>query len=401
MTTLYIRHPGRADGATTPCQYALVASGGALLQQGACMLGALRELIGQARRVVLLLAGTDVTLLQLKVPPLSKARLTAALPGLVEDHILGDPADCVLVPGAPSGDAAMRTIAVAQRAWLETLVKSVRAQGAQQVTALPFQLCLPFQPGAVSAALGAHDLTMRQSQSAGMGVTVGGTPAAVLATVRALAGTADVTLTLAAEQLGAFQAVGAAGIALEAEQWTHWIGAAKICTLDLVPGLGAAGAHAHNWARWRWPLRIALAALLVNVVALNVEWLRMKREGDALRLAMLQTFKTTYPKETVIQDPILQMRQKIAAAKAASGQTSTDDFIGLSAAYGEASRALPKKPDIIGIEYREHALSVHFKPDSSDPATLQALGAALAVHKLGVTEGAANVWQIRSAGVKK
>jgi hypothetical protein len=42
---------------------------------------------------------------------------------------------------------------VVQRAWLEVLVKALLAQGAHAVSAVPAQLCLPFQPGAVSAAL--------------------------------------------------------------------------------------------------------------------------------------------------------------------------------------------------------------------------------------------------------
>ena len=100
----------------------LAGDGGVLQQQGIAPLGSLGQLIAGARRVVLLLAAADVTLLRLKTPPLSGARLRAALPGLVEEHILGDAQDCLLAAGAPDA-AGMRTVAVAQRAWIEVLVK--------------------------------------------------------------------------------------------------------------------------------------------------------------------------------------------------------------------------------------------------------------------------------------
>jgi general secretion pathway protein L len=47
-----------------------------------------------------------------------------------------------------------------------------------------------------------------------------------------------------------------------------------------VSGLGAAGARQRDWRRWRWPLRLALLAVAVNLIGLNIEWLRLKREAE-------------------------------------------------------------------------------------------------------------------------
>ena len=114
MTTLYIRYPARAaaDGGAAPaCHFALVGDGGNVMQQGASPLGNLADMVAAARRVVLLLAAADVTLLHVPVPPLSNARLKAALPALVEDQVLGDPADCVLAlaPLTATQDGSTRT----------------------------------------------------------------------------------------------------------------------------------------------------------------------------------------------------------------------------------------------------------------------------------------------------
>ena len=113
------------------------------------------------------------------------------------------------------------------------------------------------------------------------------TPDVALQTVRALAGDAPLTLYVPAEELGQYQALAqdaGPAIALEADSWEHWIAGSKTTTLDMVPALGSAGARATDWQRWRWPLRLALLALVVNLVGLNVRWLRLKREADATRL---------------------------------------------------------------------------------------------------------------------
>lgn len=425
MTTLYLRHPAKASvdgapaGSAPLCQFALIGDGGALLQQGAAALGSLTDLIVSARRVVLLLAAADVTLLRVKIPPLSSARLKQALPGLVEDQILGDPLDCVLL-AAPStpvgvGQDGMRTVAVVQRAWLEVLVKALLAQGARSIKALPAQLCLPLAPGCVAAAISGDEnnleLTLRQSQYEGYGMTISPQPAQALQTLRALQALqtpgAPVTLFLPASELARYQelldASNEAGVALEAEHWAHVVAASKALALDLIPALGTAGAQARNWQHWRWPLRLALLTLLVNLAGINVEWMQLKRDAQAVRLSMLQTFKAAYPKETVILDPEAQMRKNIAQAKLSSGQPAADEFTAISAALGEAmGNALGGANAAAGmiatIEYRERSLFVKLKPDGANGAAqLKAqIGSALATHHLQLLEPTPGTWQIRS-----
>lgn len=425
MTTLYLRHPAKAavDGSPSapPCQFALIGDGGALLQQGAAALGSLTDLIAAARRVVLLLAASDATLLRVKIPPLSGAQLKLALPSLVEEQILGDPHDCVLVaaPAAAAGSSdGMRTVAVVQRAWLEVLVKALLAQGARSIKALPAQLCLPLEPGTVTAAISSDDagleLTLRQSQYEGYGVALAPAPAAALQMLRALAQGMPVTLYVAASELARYQdllvevdadqADGADAanssnhlpIKLEAEHWAHWVAASKTVTLDLIPALGAAANQARNWKRWRWPLRLGLVMVLVNLAGINIEWMHLKRDAEAVRLGMLQTFKAAYPKETVILDPEAQMRKNIGIAKLASGQLGGDEFTSLAAVFGEAMGALSANSVIATLEYRERALFVKVKPDTIDVVAQARIKAALLVRQLALSELSPGIWQIRT-----
>jgi general secretion pathway protein L len=407
VTTLYIRPPAEASAdsapaASLPCQYALAGADGRLLQQGEAALGALAGAIAKARRVLLLVAAADVTLLRLKTPPLSPARLKAALPALVEEQILAEPADCVLAAG-PAGADGVRSVAVARRAWLEALVKALLAQGARGIGALPAQLCLPLPAEGATAALrrdGAGlELTLRLGAHEGMGLMLAPSPPAALDALRACAGTAPVTVHLAPALRAALGQCDAPGITLEDEDWRHWIGGAGVAGLglDLAAALGVPGGQARDWRRWRWPLRLALLALVVNIAGVNLDWLRLKRDADALRASMLQSFKSAYPNETPLL-PAAQMRRNIAAAQQAGGTAAADDFSTLAAAFGEALGSLRGNGALASLEYRERALIVKLKPDTLDSAALAQVRAALAARQLQVSEQGPGVLQIRRAG---
>ena len=403
MTTLYIRHPARAEGEHALSRFALVNDGGVIEQQGEGPLRNLGDLVGASRRVVLLLAGADVNLLQVQAPPLTGARLKAALPGLVEEHILGDPLDHVLV-AAPQQPDDSRPIAVVDRDWLEAIVRSLLAQGARSVAAVPAQLCLPLQPGSVSAAIQGAELTLRQGLFQGFGLALDAAPAVVLQTARAFSGDAPLVLYVPPGQLGEYQALAVEagpGITLEADDWAHWIAGSKTTALDLVSGLGAAGSQPRDWRRWRWPIRLALLALAINLIGLNVEWLRLKREADTVRQSMTQTFRSAYPNQTTILDPVAQMRQNIARARASTGEVAPDEFTYLAAAFGEATRSLGRQPGIASIEYRERALSVKVKPETVDPGLTGQLRTALAARNMSLDETAPGSWLIRSTGAKQ
>ncbi|TFW34120.1 type II secretion system protein GspL [Massilia horti] len=402
MTTLYIRHPARAEGDGAPCRFAVVADNGSIEQQGEAVLRSLTDLVAATRRVVLLLSGADVTLLMLPVPPLSGARLKSALPGLVEEHILGDPMDAVLVAGPAQADGT-RPVAVAQRDWLEPLVRTLLAQGARSVTALPFQLCLPLEPGSVTVEIGYGELTLRQGQYQGLGLALDGTPASMLQTARSLAGDAPLLLCVPPGQVGEYQALASEagpGIGLAATDWPHWIAGAKSVLLDLVPGLGAAGAPTRDWRRWRWPLRLALLAVVINLVGLNAQWIGLRREANAVRQQINTTFRSVYPNEPV-SDPVLQMRQNISRARANTGDVAPDEFTYLAAAYGEAAQTLPRQPGIASMDYRERALSIKVKPETVDPALTRQLQAALAARNMSLQETGTAIWLIRSTGAKQ
>jgi hypothetical protein len=109
---------------------------------------------------------------------------------------------------------------------------------------------------------------------------------------------------------------------------------------------------------------------------------------------MLQTYRSRFPNERVILDPLLQMQQKIAIAHRASGEPAPDDFLALSAGLASAWNGLPLTSSggnnsngaIASLDYRERSLSLKLKPqiqqDEQFDAFQQQLQTALADRKL-------------------
>ncbi len=414
MSRLYLRLPSKsvAEAAThgrgLVCRYALVASGG-VEREGVAALSELSATLGKVDRVVLLVAASDVTLLRLRVPPLSAARLKAALPNLVEEHLIADPAECVIVAGAASGD--MRTIAVMQRDWMEAIAKAVGAHSPRRMSAVPAQLCLPYRPGTVSAAIdhGADEieLTVRLAEQEGIGIAMapGSSAADVLEALGAVARDAPVTLYVPDGLLDAYRGAShampelAQRVTFVRDEWSGWLEGVDSAGLDLVTGLGARYTGQADLRQWRWPMALAAGVVAINLTGLYVDWWRMRSEADRLRAGMIQTFKSAYPKESVVLDPVAQMRQKNAAAQRAAGQLAPHDFLVLLSGFGDAwarvRQAEPaKSPPIASLEYRDRTLLVRPKPEAQMPT--EQLKAALDASGLSLSQPAAGTWQVRS-----
>jgi general secretion pathway protein L len=426
LSTLYLRLPSKAVADSTPnwlglaCPFALVSNGdvsqgGAIEREGVTPLSDLAGTIAKMQRVVLLLAGSDVTVLNMQIPPLSAAKLKTALPNLVEEQLLCDPADCVIVAGGLSD--GLRSIAMVQRAWLDLLAKTFTALGARNIAALPAQSCLSGQAGMVTAAIyqrdSGTDLTLRLSEQDGIGLAIdGGSDAAaargIIQTLCAIVPAAPVTLYVPQAALHAYQEVvndthaWEERISVSVDNWTHWIAGARGTAIDLMGGMATNSSHRLDWQAWRWPLALAAAVLLTNVIALNIDWWRMKSEADTLRSSMTRIYRTAYPNESVIIDPYAQMQQKIAIAKRESGLAAPDDFTAMTAAFGAAwasvTAVLPASPSIAALEYRERGLTVRLK---GREAPTQQMKAALAERDLSLElapeQSDAVIWRIRGS----
>ncbi len=420
LSTLYIRLPSRsaaestndsaAGWASLRCAYAQT-QGDTLMREGHAPLAQLADAIAGAAQVVLILSACDVSLLQAKIPPLSAARLRAALPNLLEDQLMSEPGELVFIPGATLD--GQRMVAVIARDWLEMIAQTIFAYGARHLVALAAQLCLPLAPGALAAACypsaNGIDLSLRLGAQSGIGLFLQSEPAqtseqTVLQTLAAITPTQPLYLTVPSADLATYQAA-AKELALDlritvaADHWSRWITGARAEPLNLLSSLDGAGTPGFDWKPWRWPLILLALGLLVNILGLNADWWRLQSEASSLRSQMLQTYKASFPRENVIVDPLAQMQQHMAAAQRSAGQPAADDFAILcanfSAAWTLAGGGQTASAVIAGVDYHDRSLFLRLKQGAILPR--EALRSALADYALTFTPAANNTWQIRSA----
>ncbi|MGC2165981.1 MAG: type II secretion system protein GspL [Gallionella sp.] len=440
MSILCIRLPSKSIADVTPnwvdlsCPFAQIAQSGAIESDGISAISSLSDVIAKVQRIVLLVSASDVTMLRVKTPPLSASRLKAALPNLVEEHLLCDPAECAIVTGNEVD--GLRTVAVMQREWLEKLSNTLIAYGARQITAVPAQTCLNLNKGPQDATTAAAyvwndriDLTVRLSEYQGIGLTLaaddndrpGSEPAvstarSVVQTLASLVHRSPITLYVAQNSIRAYEDALSAlpelsqRITISTDNWTRWVGGALNSPLNLLAGITQAHAPKTNWLPWRWSLIFASALLLINAGAVNFDWWRMRSEEKSLRIAMVDIYRSAYPKETVIIDPIAQLRQKITLAQTRSGVAGADDFSSIIGIFGEAwsrvSSSARSPHAIAAIEFHDHALLVRVKSakdqlnDRGEDTLVQQLTSALAKHDASLEvipdQTGQVVWKIRS-----
>ncbi|MCU6433143.1 type II secretion system protein GspL [Undibacterium sp. Jales W-56] len=387
-STLYILLPSKvtaqatADWTHSPRPFAALSANGTIEQQGCQTLSQLKPTLMQVRQVVLLLAAGDVSLLQAKVPPMAASKLRMSLPNLLEDQLSTEASEVILQP--VSIVDGICTVAAVDKAWMESVNRTLLAFGAKKVHAYPSQMAMEYRAGATSVLLDHENAIIEfaahrfDGSYIGLGLGLdqtistdaGQQAAGVFESLQALSlfvPESEVTVYLDVKAQEAFQQALTqdAGLSqrltLQALNWKHRIAGLDANTPDLLAGISALNQSSVDWRTWRWPLGLGLAALLINMIGLNIEWWSLKREAQALTASMTQAYRSAYPKESVIIDPLAQMQQKISVAKKLSGQSSPDDFVVLAAQFAQVwDRLAPNVPgaSVLGLEYRERNLFV-------------------------------------------
>ena len=336
---LIIALPHSPDAAASG--YAHVHTDGQTVMRSAT--GLADALSAHAGEVVAVVPHSRLSWFEVQLPPASHgARLTPVLQGLLEDRLLDDPAHLHMV--LPS-DAASLTrqggtaqVAVCDKQWLRDALAPLQAAG------LTVQRLVPELSPSDSPQLFVcgtpdhawHVLTHAQ------GVTV--LPpntrhwqAFPQLTDPALRLYAEPAMVAQVQQQLQQQPI----LQTAAQRWL----AASHSRWDMAQGEGAQGRsqqlqrqlqaawqslrHAPAWGPARWGL---VALLLVQVIGLNVSaW----QERQALQQQMAQlpaVLQTTFPKVTVVVEPLLQMQREVETLKQASGSLTASDFEPLLAA---------------------------------------------------------------------
>ena len=357
------------------------------------------DALPSVRQATLVFDARDVTLIHIKLPPLSGARLRQALPNAVEDRLLQDPQTCLFALGPKVNPDGASLVAVTDRAWLDFVVGAFERRGIRVMRAIPAQFAAPFDIDTASVVCVHNGLALRTAEYDGLGWTAGEQSdhrteslGSALATVlippeeMAEAASADPQ----AEPEPVLEAVHGrpAGLParrlvahIEDDSWTDAVAAVAErmhlpvsfeplpipgpVSIDLLAGRGGSTLGRRvadvDWRAWRLPAALALGCLALFLLGLNLHWGKLATEKASLRAEMVQRFRETFPQATVVVDPVLQMEREVARMRAGVGQTGPDDFMPLMTRFAQALGAQANDA-LTSLEYRDGRLIVNFQP---------------------------------------
>jgi general secretion pathway protein L len=349
-------------------------------------------LLPRATQVDLLFDSSDVFVAAIEAPRLSESKLRLALPNLLEDRLLSDPADCQFAfelprsGGTTIGAAPKMAVAVIDRGLLTQALDVLAAAGCKlrcalsEIYAVPAPaagvLSVRAERGRGIARSGKHEGFAFDLGDAGAEAAV---PPALALAVRQLGVRRISAYGREAERI--FRLAGALGVTVDLAQRSVDPAAldggvnllqASFAQRGALASFAAARLRTANLrplAAWG-----ALAAATF-IAGMNLYWLKLEGEARALRAGMETSFRSAFPEATAVVDPLLQTQRQLGVLRARAGIASADDFTVLNAQAAQLMSLAPVG-SVGGVEYRDRSLRVKFKPGAGlDPGLQNSLRA--------------------------
>lgn len=352
-----------ADLSTQEYVYAVTSDGFDLVSQGRCV----ASLLPKADSIVAVLADADVGWHRITLPKAPKARLAAALVGVLEEALLED-AENTLLAVEPQATAGQPTwIAAVHLPWLSRELDSL-----ERAQVFVDRVVPAIWPDEVPSGHFAEepdpegrfesDLTLSWSHSGGVAVMqLRGSLARSLVQRPGPPGTRWTTTPSAA---------------LEAENWlempinvmstpfrllqasrTLW-NLRQFSLARKSKGLRAARDLWRQFLAPHWrPVRMGLISLaLIQVVGLNLWAWHQQAEIKARKMALTTVLQTTFPQVRSVLDAPLQMQRELTALQALAGKPSDGDLEPLLQA---AAGAWPSElPPVDNFQFKDGRLSL-------------------------------------------
>lgn len=302
-------------------------------------------LLPRATTIVAVADAADAAWHRVQLPKLGRARLRAALSGVLEERLLGDP-DATHLALGPAAGASGRWVAALDRAWLASHLAALDEAG------LPVDRLVAF---ASPTADGEPPAGWFDSDA---GAAATDPPRLVLATgdgVCTLPASGPTRLLVPTDRPVSWRATPASAAAAE-----RWLGAAVpvAARSDRLLELAAADgpnllqfdlAARHRGMRfagdgmrrlmgreWRWVRWGVAAAVLAQLVGLNVHAWQQERRVSEKREALARLLKEAHPQVRAVLDAPLQMQRETDALRALSGRAGKTDLEALLAAAAMA-----------------------------------------------------------------
>ena len=342
MTILSVALPLQSLTLSTELGYVLSGDGRSIAAHGSAVL----SLLPRADTLILLVPAQALSWHALKLPPVSAARLRAALEGALEDRLLDEPQQLALAIGPERASEGRACVAACDKHWLRAALQFFEAGGRPASRVLA-----EFAPSGVDEP--ARMVVTGTAQGAWLTLVQSGTVVCVpLTCAAALLGQADADLAaavliaepavaeLAEQTLGRPALMQLRAQRLLASSQSDW----ELAQFDLAISSGGRMArrgamlwrqlaHAAAWRPMRWGL---LLLLLANLAGLNAWAWRQEAALQARRGEIRQLLSRTFPRVKTIIDAPVQMERELALLRQASGALTDRDLEPMLALIGSA-----------------------------------------------------------------
>ena len=336
-----------------PLPFALTDKTDHVLHSSYQSLTALAEHLKKVKKVYLIVAASDVTLLRLMVPPLSPEKLKLALPALIEDSIIGDPAACHVVASADI--KGLRKIAVIDRAWLIAVVSALQKVGASSFHAYPSQLCLPLYENTISAAVSEIgdevEISLRKPNNEAIGISLQiennnlYREEEICRTLGLLTLHENCQLMVEGCKVQAYSAAinqlvqssdnpnseKVSKLQIIPYDWKILIAGMKSAECDLLLGLSKPLYQVSRLTMWKLPLALAASLLIFQLITLHSDWWRLRQEKKQLSAQLDNVYKKHFTQSAKPEVQLEKLEEKLRMLRQKTGANAPEDFLSLLA----------------------------------------------------------------------
>jgi general secretion pathway protein L len=340
-------------------------------------------LLPKASSVDVVFDASDVFITTIDPPKLAEGKLRMALPNILEERLLADPADCHFAfrtARGGDGEASKMPVAVVDRGLLTRALDALTESGYRiraaysEIYTVP-----PPSAGVLSVRIGRGRGVARSGVQDGFAFEIGEEiPPTLALAVRQLGikrihayGSEATRLAAMAEGLGVQVDVHPEEVELGSTEGAVNLLQGAFAQGGMMGSFTPGGLMPALTARaLRVPLAWAAAALVVAVAGMNIYYLKLEAESKALRSQMEASFRSNFPQISAIVDPIEQTKRQMSELRSRAGIPSANDFSVLNARTALLLSIAPLG-SVASMEYRDNALKVKFKPGTGDNAALQ------------------------------
>ncbi len=336
------------------------------------------------KRLILVFSSNDINVLQIECPQLSKKNLELALPNLAEEYLLTKLDETSLVPGNYINNR--QTIYVLDKIFLTQILDIFRQSKIKSIYFLSDQVGIPDPDsnqiyGRLLKYKKSNNISIKTEINTILSVSldnkeIANFPEKLIQIFLKNKNDKNLSLDVPASFIVDYQksidAIYNARekISLKTYDWNDFLVKAYANAVTLSSVISKDDDFNLDSSKWKIPAIATLLLIIINTTAINWKWMQMKEEIKISEAFITREFKNYFPKETVMLDPIKQMRQKINYIDN-SNLLDQNNFYSLIVGFSEFRETLSKEgdsnsvPAVVAIEYRNKILYVHFEPNQN------------------------------------